>query len=127
MILLGKGEEKAVEIFAKGAGDFASVGIIIGLARGVNITLEKGLVSDTILHSLASTLGDMNKIIFGIVMVFVFMILGFLIQSTSGLAVLAMPIFAPLAENVGCSRTLIVNAYLFGQNLIGFISPTSFY
>ena len=124
MILLREGEEKAIDIFAKGAGDFASVGIIIGLARGVNITLEKGLVSDTILHSLADTLGDMNKVIFGVVMVFVFMILGFLIQSTSGLAVLAMPIFAPLAENVGCSRTLIVNAYLFGQNLIGFISPT---
>ena len=124
MILLRQGEEKTIDIFTKGVGDFASVGIIIGLARGVNITLEKGLISDTILHSLANTLGGMNKVIFGIVMVFMFMILGFLIQSTSALAVLAMPIFSPLAENVGCSRTLIVNAYLFGQNLIGFISPT---
>ena len=35
-----------------------------------------------------------------------------------------MPIFAPLAEKVKCSRTLIVNAYMFGQNFISFITPT---
>ena len=124
LFLLRMEEEKAIGIFTKGIGDFAGVTLIIGLARGVNLTLEKGLVSDTILHGLADTLGDMNKVIFGVVMIFVFMILGFFIQSSSGLAVLSMPIFAPLAENVGCSRTLIVNAYMFGQNLIGFISPT---
>ena len=35
-----------------------------------------------------------------------------------------MPIFAPLAEQVHVSRALIVNAYMFAQNFIGFISPT---
>ena len=124
MILLRKEEEKAVQVFTKGVGDFASVSLIIGLARGVNITLEEGLVSDTILHSLSDTLGDMNKVSFAIVMLFIFMILGFFIQSSSGLAVLSMPIFAPLAEEVKVSRTLIVNAYMFSQNFTGFISPT---
>ena len=124
MILLRKEEEKAVSIFTKGVGDFASVSLTIGLARGVNITLEEGLVSDTILHSLSDTLGDMNKVSFAIIMIFIFMILGFFIQSSSGLAVLSMPIFAPLAEDVKVSRTLIVNAYMFAQNFIGFISPT---
>ena len=124
MLLLRKEEEKAVQVFTKGVGDFATVSLIIGLARGVNITLEGGLVSDTILHSLSDTLGDMNKVSFSIVMIFIFLILGFFIQSSSGLAVLSMPIFAPLAEQVHVSRTLIVNAYMFAQNFIGFISPT---
>ena len=124
MLLLRKEEEEAIQVFTKGVGDFASVSLIIGLARGVNLTLENGLISDTILNSLADTLGDMNKVAFSIVMLFIFIILGFFIQSTSGLAVLTMPIFAPLADNVGVSRTLIVNAYMFAQNFIGFISPT---
>ena len=117
-------EEKAIRNFTKGVGEFASVSLIIGLARGVNITLEKGMISDTLLHLLADTLGNMNKILFAIVLVFIFIFLGFFIQSSSALAVLSMPIFAPLAENVKVSRTLIVNAYLFGQNFSDFISPT---
>ena len=117
-------EEKAIRNFTKGVGEFASVSLIIGLGRGVNITLEKGMISDTLLHLLADTLGNMNKILFAIVLVFIFIFLGFFIQSSSALAVLSMPIFAPLAENVKVSRTLIVNAYLFGQNFSDFISPT---
>ena len=117
-------EEKAIRNFTKGVGEFASVSLIIGMGRGVNITLEKGMISDTLLHLLADTLGNMNKILFAIVLVFIFIFLGFFIQSSSALAVLSMPIFAPLAENVNVSRTLIVNAYLFGQNFSDFISPT---
>ena len=35
-----------------------------------------------------------------------------------------MPIFAPLADNVNCSRVVVVNAYMFGQNFVSFLSPT---
>ena len=72
MLLLRKEEEKAVQVFTKGVGDFATVSLIIGLARGVNITLEGGLVSDTILHSLSDTLGDMNKVSFFFFFIFIF-------------------------------------------------------
>ena len=33
----------------KGLGDFASISLAIGFVRGVNITLEDGKISDTIL------------------------------------------------------------------------------
>ena len=124
MILSRQEEEEAIKNFTKGVGDFAGVSLIIGLARGINITLEDGKISDTILDSLSGTLGNMNKVAFAIVMLLIFLVLGFFIQSSSGLAVLSMPIFAPLADNAKCTRTLVVNAYMFAQNLIGFISPT---
>ena len=57
-------------------------------------------------------------------MLFVFMILGFFIQSSSGLAVLSMPVFAPLADKVNSPRKVVVNAYMFGQNFISILSPT---
>ena len=50
--------------------------------------------------------------------------MGLFIQSSSGLAVLSMPVFAPLAEEVHCSRAVVVDAYLFGQNFISFLTPT---
>jgi hypothetical protein len=124
MICLRKEEAKAVSVFMKGVGDFASISLAVGLARGINLTLENGMISDTILNGLAGSLGQMNKVLFAIVMIFIYIILGIFIQSSSGLAVLSMPIFAPLAEQVNCSRALIVNAYMFGQNLVGFVTPT---
>ena len=58
------------------------------------------------------------------IMFFIFIILGLFIQSSSGLAVLSMPVFAPLADSVNCSRKVVVNAYMFGQYFISFVSPT---
>ena len=50
--------------------------------------------------------------------------MGFFISSSSGLAVLSMPIMAPLADVVGISRDVIVSAYQFGQGIMSFITPT---
>lgn len=125
MFLSCQGEEKSIQIFMKGAGDFVGVAICVGLARGINITLENGLISDTILNALSSSIGDLPKVGFSIVMLFIFFILGFVIQSSSGLAILSMPIFSPLADNVGVKRSLVINAYMFAQNFVGIISPTS--
>lgn len=124
IFLVGQGEQKGIEIFIKGAGDFVGVIFIIGLARGINITLEKGLILDTILNYLSNLVDGLAKISFGLTMFLVFIILGIFIQSSSGLAVLSMPIFAPLADKAHCPRKIVVNAYMFGQNFISFLSPT---
>ena len=124
MFFLGKGEAKGIEAFTKGAGDFSGVALIVGISRGINITLEDGKISDTILNSLSGAVEGLNKIIFAILMFIIFIFLGFFIQSYTGLALLSMPVLAPLADNVPCSRTVAVDAYLFGQNFIGLISPT---
>ena len=44
--------------------------------------------------------------------------------SSSGLAVLSMPIFAPLADTVGIPRWIIVCAYQWGQYAMLYIAPT---
>ena len=124
MFLAGKGETLGIKYFTKGAGDFSSIIIIIGLARGINITLEKGLISDTILNALTNAVNGLPKVLFALILFIVFIILGLFIQSSSGLAVLSMPVFAPLAEEVHCSRAVVVDAYLFGQNFISFLTPT---
>ena len=124
IIFLKKGEQKGIEAFTKGFGDLAGVSLIIGIGRGINITLEKGKISDTILNNLSSLIDGLPKIIFAILMLLIFIILGIFIQSVTGLAVLALPVLAPLADKIECSRTIVVNAYIFGQSYIGLISPT---
>ena len=66
----------------------------------------------------------MGKGLFSIAMLLIFAFLGIFIPSTSGLAVLSMPILAPLADTVGLSRAVVVDAFSWGQGVILFITPT---
>ena len=120
----GLGEKNYVNEFVLGACDLLGTALTIGLARGVTIIMQNGEINDTLLYSLSKLVTHMNGIIFSIVMLFVFMILGFFIPSSSGLAVVSMPVMAPLADAVGVPREVIIDTYNWGQGLIAFIAPT---
>ena len=124
IFLLRQGEEKSIEVFLKGVSNFCGVGMIIGFARGINITLDKGDINDTILFALSKVVDGLPKVVFIIILLIIFILLGFFISSSSGLAVLSMPVFAPLGDNVSIGRNVIVNVYMFGQNYIQIISPS---
>ncbi len=117
-------EKEAVGSFISGAADLVGVALILGLARGVNFLLDEGLVSDTILYNATQLVDGMNPMLFIVVMMLIFIVLGFFIPSSSGLAVLSMPIMAPLADTVGLPRDTIVSAYQYGLGLMAFITPT---
>ncbi len=117
-------ENDFMDAFAKGAGDLLGVAFIIGIARGITVIMDDGLISDTMLYYASSTTEGMNKSIFTNVMMFIYGGLSFFIPSSSGMAVLTMPIMAPLADTVGIGREIIVNAYQYGMGLFYFISPT---
>ncbi|MGB5823952.1 MAG: YfcC family protein [Proteocatella sp.] len=122
--LSGMSENDAVGHFVVGASELVGVALTIGIARAVNLIMDNGLISDTILHSATNVVGGMNGGVFAIVMLIVFSVLGFFIPSSSGLAVLSMPIMAPLADTVGVPRDVVVSAYQYGQGLMAFITPT---
>lgn len=117
-------EATFVDTFMKGAGDLLGVAFIIGLARGVTVLMENGLISDTLLFYASSFTEGMPKGLFINAILFVYTGLTFFIPSTSGMAVLTMPIMSPLADTVSLGREHVVNAYLLGNGLFNFINPT---
>ena len=117
-------EEDFVASFAKGAAELLNVAFIIGIARGVSIIMDDGLISDTMLYYASAITEGMNKGIFVNAMLFIYSGLSFFIPSSSGMAVLTMPIMSPLADTVGIGREVIVNAYQYGMGLFFFINPT---
>ena len=125
MLLSRESQEKAISIFTKGAGDIVSVCLIIGICRGIYFTLEDGSINDSMLYGLSKLFEGVAKEAFALIMLFVFLILGFFIPSSSGLATLSIPIFSPLADVVNVKRYLVINAFMFSQRLVGLISPTS--
>jgi uncharacterized ion transporter superfamily protein YfcC len=123
--VIGKiNEYTFVDIFIKGAGDLLGVAIIIGIARGVTVLMNDGQISDTLLYYASNATNGMNKGVFINAMLYIYGGLSFFIPSSSGMAVLTMPIMSPLADGVGVGREMIVNAYQYGMGLFAFISPT---
>src|SRR6056297_2789020 len=119
------GEKKLTSAFVDGAKDLLGVALVIGLARGIVVIMEQGLIADTILNSAAETLGGLSEIAFINLMLWIEIGMSFLVPSSSGLAVLSMPILAPLGDFAGVGRDLVVTAYQSASGLVNLITPTS--
>ena len=124
MFFSGLSEKDAVNTFIAGAGDLVGVVLTIGLARSINIVMDNGFISDTLLYYSTEFVAGRVRVTFAIAQLLIFSVLGFFIPSSSGLAVLSMPIMAPLADTVGLSREVVINAYNWGQGWMSFITPT---
>lgn len=124
MFLSRLSERECVNTFVAGAADLVGVALIIGVARAINIIMDNGLISDTLLYYTSAAVEGMSGGLFAAVQMVLFSILGFFIPSSSGLATLSMPIMAPLADTVGLSREVVVTAYNWGQGWMAFITPT---
>ena len=124
MFISGLPEKELIHGFTHGASELVGVTLIIGLARAVNIILEQGMISDTILDYLSHLVSGMHGSVFIIGQLLIFIFLGLIVPSSSGLAVLSMPIMAPLADTVGIPRDIVVSAYNWGQYIMLFLAPT---
>lgn len=95
------------------------------LARAVQIILTKGMIVDTIVHSVSIPLEKVGGFMSSICMFFVQLILNFFINSGSGKAVVTMPIMSPLADLVNVTQQTAVLAFQFGDGITNMIYPTS--
>ena len=110
--------------FIKGSEGILGVTFIIGVARGVSIVLNNGHISDSILYYSAEIVSGMSPPVFIVVLLMLYMIFTLFISSSSGMAVLTMPIIGGLAVIVNVPGREIVNTYLFGMGIMGFMTPT---
>jgi uncharacterized ion transporter superfamily protein YfcC len=119
------GEPRLVEAFLAGARDLLGVALIIGLARGIVVVMDAGQITDTILHSAEVTVADLPGAAFISTIYLVELGLSFFVPSTSGLAVLSMPILAPVADFAEVPRSLVVTAFATASGWVNLITPTS--
>jgi uncharacterized ion transporter superfamily protein YfcC len=117
-------EKKFITEFIKGAESLLSVAFIIGVARGVTIVLNEGMVSDSILFHTANLVQGIPSGLFILALMLFYLFFALFISSSSGMAVLTMPIIGALAIIVNIPGREIVNSYLFGMAIMSFISPT---
>ncbi|KZX76631.1 C4-dicarboxylate ABC transporter [Oleiphilus sp. HI0009] len=123
-IVARMGEEEFSNTFVEGARELLGVALVIGLARGIVVIMDSGNLTGTILYASEGMVSGLSEIGFINAMFGVQILLSFFVPSSSGLAVLSMPVMAPLAEFSGVASHLAVTAFQSASGLVNLVNPT---
>jgi uncharacterized ion transporter superfamily protein YfcC len=118
-------ERTFTDTFVDGARALLGVALVIGLSRGVLVVMDEGHITDTILHAGEQLLVGVSSVVFINLMFVIEALMALIVPSSSGQAVLTMPILAPLGDFAGVQRSLVVTAYQAGNGVVSLFSPTS--
>jgi len=66
----------------------------------------------------------LQPVLFILLVLCLYLLLSIFISSSSAMAVLTMPILGGLAVIIGIPGREIVNSYLYGMGIMGFLAPT---
>jgi len=113
------------EGYVDGFRSMAFAGLLIGFARGIYVVLDQGHVVDTIVHGLFTPIAALPTTLSALGMMVVHALVHLPVPSTSGQAVLTMPLLVPLSDLIGLSRQVTVLAYQFGAGLCELLTPTN--
>lgn len=118
-------ELQFIELFINGAKGLLDVALIIGVTRGIAVVMNDGGMTASVLHWGEESLKAMGSVAFADLSYLFFLLLSFLVPSTSGLAALSMPIMAPIADFAGVGRDLVITAYASASGVVNLITPAS--
>jgi len=123
--IAGMSGDESMSTFTKGLQVMIVPAFIIGVARGISVVLQEGMIIDTILHSSSEMLATLPKIAAAEGMLFFQSILNLFIPSASGQALVSMPLMTPMSDLLGISRQTAVLAFVLGDGLSNLIIPTN--
>ena len=124
-LLGGLGVTGTAEGFAEGFKSMAFAALLIGFARGIYVVLEEGVVVDTIVQGLFAPVAGLPATVAALGMMLAHLAIHVPVPSTSGHAVLTLPLLVPLSDLIGLSRQVTVLAYQYGAGICELITPTN--
>ncbi|WP_418603936.1 YfcC family protein [Hwangdonia sp.] len=121
----GMSGDESMAAFTKGLQIMIVPALVVGVARGISVVLQEGMIIDTLLYNASEVLLSMPKIAAAEGMLFFQSGMNFFIPSASGQALVSMPLMTPMSDILGISRQTAVLAYLLGDGLSNLIIPTN--
>lgn len=124
-IIAGMDYNKLTMTFLEGCKNLVYGALIIGVARAILIVMENAQILDTFVYALSVPLEGLTPVFAALGMFVANGMINFLVPSGSGQAMIVMPILSPLADMIGVTRQVAVQAYQFGDGFTNSIFPTS--
>lgn len=124
--IIGKlGVNGTAKAYSEGFAELIFAGIIVGLARSIYLLLQEGQIIDTIIYALFTPIETLPLGLSAFGMMLAQAILHIPVPSTSGQAVLTMPLLTPIADLIGMSRQVVVLAYQYGAGIMDLVTPSN--
>lgn len=117
-------EREYINTFIRGAGDMMSVVLVIAVARGAKVIMASTGLDVYILDACARLLEGVSATVFAPLAYILYIPLSFFIPSSSGLATVSMPIFAPLTARLGYAPEVMIMIFCAGNGLVNLFTPT---
>ena len=114
-----------VDAFVEGLRSMTFAALLIGFARAIYVVLEEGRVVDTIVHGLFTPVAELPVTLSALAMMAAHAVVHVPVPSTSGQAVLTLPLLVPLSDLIGLGRQVTVLAYQYGAGLCELVTPTN--
>ncbi len=113
------------DAFVEGFRSMAYAALLIGFARGIFVVLNEGQIVDTIVQGIFRPIAQLPVVLSAIGMMLLQALVHIPIPSTSGQAVLTMPVLIPLSDLLGLARQVTVLSYQYGAGLCELLTPTN--
>ncbi len=121
----GLGLSGTADALVAGARDMTFSALLVGLARGIFVVLDEGHIVDSLVHAIVTPLEGLPVTLAALGMFVAQALIHIPVPSTSGQAVLTMPILAPVSDLIGLSRQVTVLAYQLGNGTFDLLFPTN--
>ena len=122
-LVSGFSMNEIAEKFIKGCKPMIYASFITGMASAIAVILNQGKVLDTIVYWLSIPLNQVGAVVGAGLMVIVNAIVNVFIPSGSGQAAVMIPLMTPIADLVGITRQVAVQAFQFGDGLCNLLTP----
>lgn len=114
-----------IDTLIAGAAGLVSTAFVVPLARGIQVVMDNGQITPSILNACESTLSALPPIAFVIVALVLYTLIACLIPSSTGLAAATMGIMASLSQFAGVEVYIMVIIYCMALGLAKMITPCS--
>jgi uncharacterized ion transporter superfamily protein YfcC len=123
--VMGYDIDRIVDIVMKGAAGLVPTAFVVPMARGIQVVMDAGGITPTILHLGETTLAALPPVVFVIVSLAFYFVLACFIPSSTGMAAATMAIMASLARFAGVNPSLMVTIMCMALGMAKMVTPAS--
>ena len=117
--------DTTIDTLLKGAAGLVSTAFVVPLARGIQVVMDSGQITPSILHACEGALSSLPPVTFVIVALVCYFLIACLIPSSTGLAAATMGIMGSLSQFANVDVYIMVIIYLMALGLAKMITPCS--
>lgn len=114
-----------IDTILKGAAGLVSTAFVVPLARGIQVVMDDGQITPSILNLCEGALASLPPVAFVVVALVCYFLIACLIPSSTGLAAATMGIMGTLSTFAGVDVYIMVIIYLMALGLAKMITPCS--